>query len=165
MKTTELIRKSLDGAKMWLLALVQDVKGAPLTAPTPRGGNHPLWVVGHLAFAEASMVSQFILGQGSPLAEWEPLFGKGSQPASDAGKYPSMDELLAELEKVRTRTLEVLGSMTDEDLSKPSKAPADRAALFGTVGQCFVMISHHMTFHAGQVADARRAMGKTPVFA
>jgi uncharacterized damage-inducible protein DinB len=76
-----------------------------------------------------------------------------------------MDELLAELEKVRARTLEVLSSMTDEDLSKPSKAPADRAALFGTIGQCFSMISHHMTFHAGQVADARRALGKAPLFA
>ena len=164
MKTIELIRKSLDGAKMWLTALLQDVKSAPLTPPTPKGGNHPLWIVGHLAFSEARIVSQYIVGQGSPFAQWEPLFGRGSQPTPDASKYPSMDELLAELEKVRTRTLEVLGSMTDEDLSKPSKAPADRAALFGTVGQCFTMLSHHMTFHAGQVADARKAMGKTPVF-
>jgi len=165
MKGTEVVRKSLDGAKMWLLALVQDVKGTPLAAPTPRGGNHPLWVVGHLALAEATLVSQYILGQGKPYPEWEPLFGTGSQPTPDASKYPPMDKLLAELEKVRARTLEVLGSMTDEDLSKPSKAPADVAALFGTVGQCFTMIGLHMTFHAGQVADARRAMGKTPVFA
>ena len=165
MKATELVRKSLDGAKMWLLGLVQDVKGSPLIAPTPRGGNHPLWVVGHLALAEATLVSQYILGQGKQYPEWEPLFGTGSQPTPDASKYPSMDKLLAELEKVRARTLEVLGSMSDEDLSKPSKAPADRAAMFGTVGQCFSMISHHMTFHAGQVADARRALGKAPVFA
>jgi hypothetical protein len=164
MKATEVLQGSLEGTKGWFLGLMQDMKASSLTFPTPKGGNHPLWVLGHLTLAEASMMSGFILGEPNPLAKWEKEFGVKTEPVADASKYPSWDELMAEFEKVRARTLQLLASMSDDDLSKPSKAPADMAAFFGTVGQCFAMIGTHMAFHAGQVADARRAAGKKPVF-
>jgi hypothetical protein len=164
MKATELLCGSLEGTKAWFLGLMQDMKASPLTFPTSKGGNHPLWVLGHLALAEASMVSGFVLGEPNPLAKWEGEFGINSEPVADASRYPSWDELMAEFEKTRAKTLRVLGSMSDDDLSKPSKAPAELAAFFGTVGQCFAMIGTHMAFHAGQVADARKAAGKKPVF-
>jgi len=159
------LKASLDQSWMWLMALLVDMKDAPTTFPTPQGGNHPLWVLGHLVHSEASMVAEFIQGKQDPLAKWAPLFGGGSTPATDASKYPSMDVLLAEFEKVRAGTLRLLETSTDADLDKPSKAPDHLKGLFGTVGQVLAMIGLHCTFHAGQVADARRAAGRKPVLA
>jgi len=41
MKTTDYIKMSLEQTKGWILPLVQDMKNAATTAPTPNGGNHP----------------------------------------------------------------------------------------------------------------------------
>lgn len=150
---------------MWLLALIEDMKEKPLTAPTPQGGNHPLWILGHLTHSEAGMVSGFILGQENPLAKWNSLFGKGTVPVEDSNHYPGIDELLSEWGRVRARTHEVLGSLTEADLAKASKAPPELAHMFGTVADCFSVMSLHVMFHAGQVADARRALGRKPLFA
>ncbi len=88
----------------------------------------------------------------------------GSKPSTDAAAYPPFAEVLGEFEKVRARTLSLLDSYTDADLDKPSKAPDDCKEMFGTVGQCLACLYVHEGFHAGQVADARRAAGKTPVY-
>jgi len=165
MNGTEVIASSLAKSKVWLLGLVKDMKDAPVTFPTPKGGNHPLWVLGHTVLAEAGLVAAFILGEENPLAKWDSLFGKDSVPEADAAGYPGMDELVSEWERVRARTLDVLGSFSDADLAKPSKAPPELARMFATIADCFSMISLHAVFHAGEVADARRALGRKPLFA
>ena len=38
-----------DGA---VLKMIDKMSGAPTTFPTPKGGCHPLWVLGHLAMVE-----------------------------------------------------------------------------------------------------------------
>ncbi|MBN1510771.1 MAG: DinB family protein [Phycisphaerae bacterium] len=158
------IKASLEQSRQWLTVLLGDVKDTATTFPTPKGGNHPLWALGHVIHSEASMVARFILGRENPLSKWEPLFGMGSVPVADAGKYPSVEELMAEFEKVRAVTLETLDACTDADLDRKSHAPEEYAVMFGTVGQCFISVGLHCAFHAGQVADARRAAGKGPVF-
>ncbi len=164
MKATDLIRLSLDQSKGWLNALLADMKAQPTTAPTPRGGNHPLWVLGHLASAEAGMIAGFIHGKENPLAKWDKLFGMGTEPVADAAKYPSWDELMGEFERTRANTLKLLGTYSDADLDRVLSVPDNMKAFFGTVGQVFAMISVHTAFHTGQVADARHAAGKKPVF-
>jgi hypothetical protein len=160
----ESLKVQLEMSRQWLMALMSDVQGAEMTSPTSKGGNHPLWAFGHMICAEAGMVHGFVLGQPSPLAKWDALFGMGSQPVSDINAYPSLIELRSEFDKVRASTLKLLAGMSDSDLDKPSKAPPELANMFGTVGQCFATVGLHAAFHAGQVADARRAAGKRPVF-
>ena len=160
------IKAGLDTSRQWLMALVADIEGAELTSPTPRGGNHPVWVLGHTIHSEASLVSGFVLGRPNPLARWDDLFDMGSQPVSDASKYPSVPELLAEFDKVRAETLKLLDGLTDADLDKPSLAPPELAGMFGTIGQCLAAISLHLTFHAGQATAFEGAtavkQGDTP---
>ena len=60
---------------------------------------------------------------------------------------------------------EHLDSMSEEDLDKPSRAPEEFGPLFGTVGACFAAMSTHVSFHAGQVSDSRRAAGRSPLMA
>jgi hypothetical protein len=165
MDTFAFLKLSLEQSKNWFFALTSDMKDAPLTAPTPNGGNHPLWVLGHIVYSEAGLVYGMIQGEQNPLAKWKSLFGGGSEPVADASRYPSWDELIAEFEKVRAHTLKTLASFSEKDLERRSHAPAERAMMFGTIGQVLFMVTHHMMFHAGQIADARRAAGRGPLFA
>ena len=116
MKAVDSIRATLEMSKSWFLPLIQDMKDSPLTFPTPSGGNHPLWVMGHVAFGEAQLVSVFVKGESNPLADWETMFGTGSSPDADAAKYPSLDEVLDKFEGVRAETMRVLDSLTEFDL-------------------------------------------------
>ena len=165
MKTTDFIRFSMEASKGWALGLITDMKDAPFTQPTPNGGNHPLWVLGHLLHSESTLLDGFILGQPNRFPEFDGLFSMGSQPTTDASQYPSFDELMGKFEQIRAASLAHLDTLSDADLDQPSHAPAENADLFGTVGACFSAMSLHVSFHAGQVADARRAAGRTPLTA
>ena len=164
MKTTDFVKMGLEMSKNLAMGLITDMKDAPLTSPTPKGGNHPLWVLGHLAYGEANITNDLILGETNPLAEWKDIFGGGTEPVTDADHYPPFDDLAAKFEEVRARTLSLLNGLTDDDLDKPSKGcPDDLKDFFGTVGQCFLVLALHPMMHHGQVADARRAIGRKPM--
>ena len=163
MNSIDFVKMSLEMSKGWVMGLVADIQERPLTAPTPNGGNHPLWCVGHLAYSEGNLVHCFIRGETNPLADWADLFGQGSQPSEDAGAYPPIGDVIAKLEEVRAGTMTLLDTLGDEDLDKPSHAPPEMKDWFGTVGQCLAAISIHCAFHGGQVADARRAAGRPPL--
>ena len=165
MTTTDFIKMSLENSKGWAMGLIADMKDAPLTQPTPNGGNHPLWVLGHVVRAESDLLDGFILGKPNRFPELEKLFSMGTAPSTDASQYPSMEELLGKFEEIRGATLAHLDTLSDADLDKPSHAPAEFGPPFATVGACFAAMSTHMSFHAGQVADARRAAGRGPLMA
>jgi uncharacterized damage-inducible protein DinB len=156
------IKTALEGGRMWLETLLKDVDDRiAMTMPTPNGGNHPRWIVGHIAVSEASVVAHLVKGEAAPLAEWQPLFGRGSTPSADASQYPPMDELLRTYHQVREQTLALLDTLSEADLDRETSRGADNPA-FGTVGRCLATMISHQAFHAGQVADARRAAGRAP---
>ena len=163
MNSIDFIKMSLEMSKGWIMGLAEEIKDSPLTVPTPRGGNHPLWCIGHLAYSEGNLVSSYIKGQSNPLADWAEVFGQGTQPGTDASNYPSIDEVFTKMEEIRAQTLEVVEGLTDDDLDKPSHAPDEMKQFFGSIGQCLAAIPIHFSFHGGQIADARRAAGRNPV--
>ena len=55
MKAMELIQTALQISDQGITRLVEDMRDAPLTFPTPCSGNHPLWVIGHVAYVEANV--------------------------------------------------------------------------------------------------------------
>jgi len=73
--------------------------------------------------------------------------------------------LLGKFEQVRSATLAHLDSLSDEDLDKQSHAPEEFGPPFATVAACFAAMASHISFHAGQVADARRADGRGTLMA
>lgn len=160
MNAIDFIKASLNSSNGWIMGLAMDIEDAPLTRPTPNGGNHPLWCLGHLAFSEASMISSLCQGEPNPLAEWEGIFQMGTDVSDDASLYPTIDVVLGKLEEARAATLAYLDTLTDADLDKPSHAEGEMKAWFGTIGQCLSSIPIHFTFHGGQIADARRAAGR-----
>ena len=165
MRATDFIEIALTNSKSWAMGLISDMRDAPLTQPTPKGGNHPLWILGHIIRNESDLLDGFILGKANRFPEWDGVFSVGSTPSTDASRYPSMDELMTKFEQMRAATLAHLHTLGDEDLDRPSHAPQEFGPYFATVGACFAAISIHMSFHAGQVSDARRAAGREPLMA
>ena len=164
MTATELIRAMISSSADQALALIDDMEDAPLTFPTAKGGNHPLWVLGHLAVTEARVIYEFVSGEASPFAHWYGIFGRGSRPVADAASYPPFAEVRGAYERVRADATAVLEALTDEDLDRPTPAcPPELRPFLGTVGSCFSRMAPHYSYHAGQVADARRMVGRGPL--
>jgi len=165
MKATDFAKAAMETSRTLVTGLITDMKDAPLTQPTKNGGNHPLWVLGHLAYSEANIVNHIMLGETNPLIEWKDIFGSGSTPVTDASKYPAFDDVMAKFEEVRERTMTLLNGFTDDDLDKPAKnCPPERKDFMGTIGLCLVILALHPAMHFGQVADARLADGRKPLF-
>ena len=165
MSVFDYIKQSLEASKGWASGLIQDMADAPLTQPTPNGGNHPLWVLGHLVVAESILFDQFVGGRPNRFPELESLFSIGSTPTTDGSQYPSMDELFAKWEQIRADVVAHLDSLSEEDLKGSTHAPEDFGEMFGTVGGCYIAMTTHVSFHSGQVSDARRAAGRDPLMA
>jgi uncharacterized damage-inducible protein DinB len=164
MKAIDLIKGALTMGDRAMMMLLEDLRNAPLTSPTPRGGNHPLWVLGHITVVEAN-VPHIILGESNPLERWMPLFKAGAEPSSDPKAYPSFDELLKAYQDARTKNLKLLDQIGEAGLDRPTKfQPKGLEQALATVGQSFMTIAMHQMNHRGQLADARRALGRTPVF-
>ena len=161
MNTLELLRTQIESPKEMTASLLADMRDAPLTFPTPNGGNHPTWIAGHLAYAEANLIQHMLEGKENPLLDWKSLFGAGTEPTDDASAYPPLSDLLAKWDDVRTYTLKFIDSLTEADLDKSSlNPPPGREAFFGTFGKVLSMVALHPLMHRGQVADARRAAGR-----
>jgi len=67
-------------------------------------------------------------------------------------------------ERVRADTLRYLDTLGEDDLDKPCRRVEGAGPDFQTIGECLSALSLHLSFHSGQVADARRAAGRQPLF-
>jgi len=140
------------------------MRDAPLTQPTARGGNHPLWVLGHLAFYEGTF-SHFLFGEPNPVEHWRPMFGRGTRPTTDAEAYPSYDEVLETYRGLRAQNLARLDEIGETGLDLPTALPSPGSKDVPlTRGQLLLVVALHQMSHLGQIADARRAAGREPRF-
>lgn len=166
MNTIETIRIALQTSYDWNRMLAEDMRDAPMTFPTPRGGNHPIWVVGHAAHASAGLLSM-ITGEPNPLARFDATLGGNSVPTADADDYPSFDDAMSMWENEHHRRLEALDTFDQSRLDEPPAAVPESLRSFPdfqSVGRVFLLIALHEMSHRGQLADARRAVGR-PVLA
>ena len=97
MQSIDLIRDNLKKSTDRVLARVEEMREHCVVFPTPNGGGHTLWVLGHLAYIEALVIRGFMLAEPNPLAEWEDLFDgtdidRGREPVPSvrpgAGQVP-----------------------------------------------------------------------------
>ena len=99
----DLAIEQLHSSRKFLLALLETLSEAQLTTRAGDVGNHAIWVMGHLAFADDYFVSAF-LDEPSCLPNGHAeQFRPGTVPSDDASDYPSRDELLDRLTTTRNR--------------------------------------------------------------
>ena len=157
MDSIDLLRDNLHKSTQRVLEKIEDMRDHALVPPTPNGGAHTLWVLGHLAFIEGQVVHHFLQGQPNPMAHWEDPFDGADVPA-EPDRYPPFAEVLATCRDMRARTLALLDTLTEDDLDRTAAAcPKGWEETFGTYRLCLQMVSDHWYMHRGQLADARRA--------
>jgi hypothetical protein len=160
MQTKEVIQFALSVSNGALLNVIDKMSSAPTTFPTPNGGCHPLWVLGHLTIVEG-MVPEVLFGERNPVAGWQQYFGENTQPTYDVRAYPPFDEVRAKYVELREGNLKLLDSLSEQDLDRPTKAPPKgREREFATFGSSFLVIALHQMLHRSHVTDALRAAGR-----
>ncbi len=160
MQTKDAIQFALAGSNGAVLSVIDEMSGAATTFPTPKGGCHPLWVLGHLTLVEG-LIPAVLFGEKNPAAEWQQHFGEGTEPIADASAYPPFAEVREKYRQLREQNLKLLESLSEADLDKPAKAPPKgREQEFATYGRSFLTIALHQMLHRGNVTDARRAAGR-----
>jgi hypothetical protein len=163
MQTKELLVTALQQSYGLVMPLLEDLKSAPLVAPTPKGGNHAHWILGHLVVSDGQFRAM-MRGISNPVEQLTPLFGGGSTPEPKGNNYPSYEELLTKLVNLRHETMAWLESLTENDMDQPSKViPPGFEAFFGTWRSCLLMQAMHWMNHRGQLADCRRSAGRDPM--
>jgi len=164
MKAIDVIKNAMQISDRATMQLIDDMRDAALTQPTPRGGNHPLWVLGHMTLIEGNM-PRILFGEPNPVEHWAPLFAAGTEPKADAGAYPPLEEVLRTYRDLRARNLQILEQLGDAGLDRPTKSPPRGLEhMMRTAGDTFLLMSLHQMSHRGQLADARRAAGRKPIF-
>jgi uncharacterized damage-inducible protein DinB len=165
MHTKDAIKFALNLSNQAVLSVIDDMSDAATTFPTPNGGCHPLWVLGHLTLVEGAIPAA-LFAEKNPVADWQQYFGENSKPVADASTYPPFAEVREKYLQLRERNLNILESLSEADLDKPTKAPPQgREREFATYGQSFLVLALHQTMHRGNLTDARRAAGRTALAA
>jgi len=164
MTTAELLARQIADTRDWTLRIIADLKGDDWTfQPTP-GMGHALWLCGHLACAQDSLIHKRCLGGTGLLDDAYHNCFKIGVPVPSAAEqdYPSVEVVRARMDEIHAATLSAVRGMSDALLSEPcfgadgrSRHPhyTDKA---GAVSHC----SRHEAFHAGQIASIRRLRGK-----
>lgn len=159
MQSIDLIRDNLKKSEDRVLIRVEQMREHCVVFPTPNGGCHTLWVLGHLAYIEALVIRTFMLGEANPLAAWEEVFD-GADVSGEPSDYPPFDEVSAKCRQMRESTLALAESFSEDDLDKPSaSAPKGHEDTFGSYRLCLQYVADHWYMHRGHLADARRAAG------
>src|SRR5215212_5495433 len=122
MTAMHLIKHAMEMGDRAMMMLLDDLRSAPMTSPTPRGGNHPTWVLGHIAFVEAN-VPHVLFGEPNRLAHWAALFAPGSEPTSEPKDYPPFDELLQTYRELRARNLKLLEEIGEGGRDRRTPSP------------------------------------------
>ncbi len=163
MRIQDLLAEQLDGTRQWTLKLLADVKGDDWSFQPGPGMGHALWMCGHLAASQNTLIHVRGLGRGILPDGFVQHFPIGAPVApADKHRYPTASEVLAVMADVHARTLEAVRGMSDALLAEPAFAGDGKPHphyhnRLGLITHC----NRHEAFHAGQIATLRRLMGKS----
>src|SRR5882757_4678216 len=121
MKTIDAIRMALGFGDRGM-KIFEDMKADPMVQPGPWGGNHAMWIAGHITVIEGRL-HKVLLGIPNPVEHWKPLFDWGSEPKTDIAAYPPFEEVLQTYRRLRERTLAFLDEVGEDGLDGPTKFP------------------------------------------
>jgi hypothetical protein len=116
----------------------------------PEGtANHILWHAGHAVWLQDVLCISIATGMSELPAGWSAMFGMGSRPARQQGKWPSKDEVRRQLEMQLPRLAEVIGQQTAEELAASPRYghPGDNR----TLQECIVHGLHDEANHQGEM--------------
>jgi uncharacterized damage-inducible protein DinB len=131
---------------------------------TSRSGDlKPLvWYLGHIATTDNYFLTLYGGHETALSDEYLARFGKGSDGHADFSDA-SKAELVELLATLRGKVRDVIATLEPEDFSRAPSREVQHP-LFKTCGSALALIVSHCAYHAGQIANLRRSMGKDPLF-
>lgn len=163
MMQAELLARQLDDTRDWTNKLLADLRGDDWGFQPGEGLAHPLWLCGHLATSQDTLIHVRCLDGGVMAEAFRAHFPIG-QPVRSVREhaYPAPEEVLSVMREVHDATLAVVRSMSDDLLVEPAMGAGGRPHPHyqdkaGAVSHC----ARHEAFHAGQIAMIRRLLGKS----
>ena len=163
MNNAELLAEQLQGSRDWTLTLIADLEGDDWGFQPTRGTQHALWICGHLASAQNTLVFKRCLGRDELSAEFGDHFPIGAPVLSFGDHpFPSPRDVRAEMDRMQAKTVEAVAGLDDAKLAKPAFGAEGKAhPHYATVCGAISHLARHEAFHAGQLALLRRLMGKS----
>lgn len=164
MRMQDHLVERLTRARGWTMSLIADIDESKWFEMPAPGVGHVAWQLGHLAVSQIALVHNRCLGKPTDACidpKLREIFGKGSTPVADAGKYPPIPEIKALFDKTQNEVIETIRKMSDAELDAP--AGTEPHPLFSTKGGALGTAAMHEAFHAGQIAMSRRIWGRQPL--
>ena len=158
----EQLARALEGTRDWTMMLIADLADDDWSFQPLPGLAHPLWICGHLASAQNTLVHVRSLGTNALDEAFGNHFPIGSPvKATTEHDYPPLESVLTTMADVHAATCEAVRGMNDDLLAEPALGAKgqphphyhDKA---GAIAHC----NRHEAFHAGQIATIRRLLGK-----
>ena len=153
---------ALGFARQVTLGLLEDIPEDKLLHQLTPGGNHAVWVIGHLTVTDDDFLAK-VAGREAKCSEaWHNLFGTGSKPTDNPGDYPPISDLRQHLNLRRRELVGWFKSVDEAKLASP--LPEELGTIAKTYGASMSTLAVHEGLHAGQLTMIRRALGIGPKF-
>jgi uncharacterized damage-inducible protein DinB len=124
-------------------------------APTDRN-NAMLWLAGHLVQTRTQLLG--LLGEAFDTG-WGDRFNRGAS-VGDPDGYPVREEIERVMRRVSERLHARLATLSDAQLAQPPAAPIPGAK---TIADQVALFAFHDSYHVGQMAFIRKALGYPPL--
>jgi uncharacterized damage-inducible protein DinB len=128
-------------------------------------GAKPLvWYLAHVILPRNYFLTLYAGGGDEAVdAKFNERFGRGSDGSADFSDAPSKAELLAIYARIHERAKAFVATLSPEDLARTTDVEV-RHPMFKALGSALTLSAGHDVYHAGQIANLRRSMGKDPLF-
>ncbi|REJ75433.1 MAG: DinB family protein [Acidobacteria bacterium] len=141
---------------------VADVPEQQMIAQPEGVRNHPLWTIGHIAFACEMLGSVIGVEEWLPPC-WGGRFGFGSVPSTDPSMNAPKAEALTMLKEAETRISNAVRYLDSKMLDQPFPEES-YIKVFPTIRHAITQVLiGHTAYHSGQIGVWRSAMGLQPM--
>ncbi len=162
MTIPELLCDQVHRTREWTDMLVADLSGDDWTfQPTP-GMAHALWLCGHLASAQDTLLFNRCLDTSVLESEFSVHFPIGA-PIKSATEYdwPTPDAIISKMKEMQANVEEAILGIDIAILGDPAFGKnGGKHPHYDTKAGAISHMVRHEAFHAGQLASLRRLLGK-----
>jgi len=139
--------------------LIDDVTEEESTVRGAEKFNHIRWLVGHILYSDNAALE--MLGyKDEKYKEMAKLFGGGSEISNDSGVYPSMSELRRRIYDFHEKGIAFVEGLSQAALDKETDAWGKKQPVWQLVSFLWM----HEFYHAGQIVNVRKILGRKRPF-
>lgn len=163
MNTGQLLAEQIARTREWTLMIIDDLAGDDWFFQPQPGLHHALWICGHLASAQDTLLFTRCLNKPRMDEEFKRHFPIGSPILSATQhNWPSPERVLQVMDDMQNAAIESVQALSDSVLNEPACGKdGAKHPHYDNKRQAISHLIRHEAFHAGQLALLRRLMGKS----